>query len=263
MNLHKLIPKILFRARRTLKPDFKNISSKVASRFIPSKAASLCKGAGIEIGAMCSPAKLPNANSIAYADIGTAEEMRQSISDLGYSGYQGWYPKVDIIFAPDAPPLKLVPSGSIDFVYSSHSLEHSPNPIAALCDYLRVVKKGGIVFTIIPNKRFTYDRLREVTPLSRLVYKYHQDIWRYTLEEYRDVFFSTADNHEVYTGKTEMDVIDAWKSDSLHHKGHHHIHVFDENLLMSLVEYVCGEIDARLVYLECSGIDISFALEKK
>ena len=55
-------------------------------------------GNGVEVGAMCVPAKLPKATSILYADIGTSDEIRQSIEETGYTGYRGEYPNVSIVF---------------------------------------------------------------------------------------------------------------------------------------------------------------------
>ena len=88
------------------------------------RSALLCVGNGVEVGAMCVPAKLPKATSILYADIGTSDEIRQSIEETGYTGYRGEYPNVSIVFPPDRPPLESIKNSSLDFVYSSHSLEH-------------------------------------------------------------------------------------------------------------------------------------------
>ena len=56
-----------------------------------------------------------------------------------------------------------IDNDTFDFVYSSHSLEHTPNPISALNDQIRITKPGGIIYSVIPNKKNTYDRLRKTT----------------------------------------------------------------------------------------------------
>ena len=225
------------------------------------RSALLCVGNGVEVGAMCVPAKLPKATSILYADIGTSDEIRQSIEETGYTGYRGEYPNVSIVFPPDRPPLESIKNNSLDFVYSSHSLEHSPNPVAALVDYLRVVKTGGIVYTIIPNSRYTYDRERQVTPPSILIKKFRHNIWKYTLEEYEDVYLNT--DHYLYLGKSKKDARIAFESESLSHKGGHHIHVFDEVNTLSIIHFVTDLSGARLLYFDIEGNSIVFAIQKK
>jgi SAM-dependent methyltransferase len=53
---------------------------------------------------------------------------------------------VDIIAGGDELPL---PDESEDFVISSHVLEHFPDPIKALKEWLRVVRKGGYILVLL------------------------------------------------------------------------------------------------------------------
>lgn len=62
---------------------------------------------------------------------------------------------------------------SLDFVISSHVLEHLPDTIGALKEWYRVVKPGGYLFMILPHKMRTFDRHRERTPLATLVMRHH------------------------------------------------------------------------------------------
>ncbi len=58
---------------------------------------------------------------------------------------------------------------SQDFVIASHFLEHCQDPIGALHHMLRVTRPNGIVFLGVPDKRYTFDRNRPVTPFDHLV----------------------------------------------------------------------------------------------
>jgi SAM-dependent methyltransferase len=60
-------------------------------------------------------------------------------------------------------------NGKWDFVVSSHCLEHNWDTIAALKEWLRVVKVGGYVFTIFPHPERTFDKGRPRTKLSELI----------------------------------------------------------------------------------------------
>lgn len=47
----------------------------------------------------------------------------------------------------------MVPSGTYDFVISSGCLEHVANPIKALKAWLDILKSGGILLLVVPNKK--------------------------------------------------------------------------------------------------------------
>ena len=76
---------------------------------------------------------------------------------------------VDIEAPGDCLPLK---SKSVDFVISSHVLEHFPDPIKALKEWYRVVRYGGYIFMIIPHKKRTFDKDQERTTLGELISRY-------------------------------------------------------------------------------------------
>lgn len=60
---------------------------------------------------------------------------------------------VDIVAPGDALPL---PDKSVDFVLSSHVIEHFFDPIKTLKEWERVATK--YIFIIFPNKERTFDK---------------------------------------------------------------------------------------------------------
>ena len=60
---------------------------------------------------------------------------------------------VEFILKPPKFLLESVSENTFDFVYSSHVIEHTPNPISALNDQLRVTKPGGMIYAVMPNKK--------------------------------------------------------------------------------------------------------------
>jgi SAM-dependent methyltransferase len=58
---------------------------------------------------------------------------------------------------------------SLQYVASSHVLEHVANPLAALKEWHRVLGHGGIIYMVVPDRRKTFDRHRDVTPVSHLL----------------------------------------------------------------------------------------------
>ena len=161
----------------------------------------MLKGNGIEVGAMSNPAIFKYAENIRYADVKDEQSLKENISKIKIDNlYKGEYVKVDITIPKDKPALNDVPDNSVDFVFSSHSLEHAPNPIDSLIDYYRVLRDGGIVYTVIPNKHNQYDRLRKETSIKRLIKKWENKDYGYTLEEFHELFKNTVE-HPLYHEK--------------------------------------------------------------
>jgi SAM-dependent methyltransferase len=56
-----------------------------------------------------------------------------------------------------------------DWIVSSHNFEHLPDPIRFLSDCESLLKPGGFVGMIIPDKRHCFDRFRAITSIADLV----------------------------------------------------------------------------------------------
>ncbi len=54
----------------------------------------------------------------------------------------------------DAQYMHKVRDESFDFVYSSHCLEHMRDLKTAFTNWLRICRKGGILYICVPVKRF-------------------------------------------------------------------------------------------------------------
>lgn len=115
---------------------------------------------GIEIGGSAQNSfQLDTINVDWTADPDTAckrEEIKQCGRCL----------KVDVVADGAALPFE---NGQWDFVVTSHCLEHNFDTIGAFKEWLRVVKPGGIVFTIFPHPDRTPDKGRKRTTLNELI----------------------------------------------------------------------------------------------
>jgi SAM-dependent methyltransferase len=61
-----------------------------------------------------------------------------------------------------------IPAATYDFVLSSHTLEHTANPILALREWLRVLKTNGVIVLALPHKEGTFDWRRPTSSLDHL-----------------------------------------------------------------------------------------------
>lgn len=159
-------------------PDEAQIARKVrlfaSHRFI--------RGAGLEIGALHEPLPLFHGASVRYVDALTDDELRRAYPEVANQ------PCVHVDIVADAETLAPIVDASVDFVIANHVLEHCRDPIRALQNMLRVIRPGGVLFLAIPDKRYTFDEHRAVTPYEHLVRDYsdgaavsdrqHYEEWR-------------------------------------------------------------------------------------
>lgn len=74
---------------------------------------------------------------------------------------------VDIVASGNAIPL---PDKSVDFIISSHVIEHFYDPIAALNEWARLARK--FIFIIVPHRQRTFDKGKELTHFLTLYNRY-------------------------------------------------------------------------------------------
>jgi ubiquinone/menaquinone biosynthesis C-methylase UbiE len=127
------------------------------------RLAAWLQGAGIEIGALHNPLRVPPTASVRYVDHLPVPELRRHYPELND------LPLVQVDLIGSAEDLSGVSDSSVDFVIANHLLEHLEDPIAGLAEFHRVLRAGGIVYLALPDKRLTFDRERQLTPLSHLV----------------------------------------------------------------------------------------------
>ena len=129
-------------------------------------AAAYLQGNGIEIGALDQPLPLPRRAHVTYVDRMTVPDLRRQYPELQSLAL------MPVHVVDDGETLALFADNSQDFVIANHFIEHCANPIAALENHFRVLKPGGCLFMATPDKRFTFDKCRAVTPLSHFRHDY-------------------------------------------------------------------------------------------
>lgn len=67
-------------------------------------------------------------------------------------------------------------SNCLDYVASSHVLEHVANPVAALKEWYRVLRPGGIIYLIVPNRLATWDHTRPLTSVAHMLEDHAREV---------------------------------------------------------------------------------------
>ncbi|MCP4663079.1 MAG: methyltransferase domain-containing protein [bacterium] len=124
------------------------------------------KGAGIEIGALNDPVRVPAGANVRYVDRLSVEDLRRHYPELDAARF------VDPDIITDGETLDTIEDSSQDFVIANHLLEHCQNPLSAVENMLRVLRRNGILYITIPDKRYSHDAARPVTPYEHLVKDY-------------------------------------------------------------------------------------------
>lgn len=124
-------------------------------------------GRGLEFGPLTSPLVGRHEGAIEYVDHATAAELRRKYAadpqvDIGRI--------VEVDHVLDAGELPAsIPAAAYDYVVACHVFEHLPDPLGWLAQVADRLRPGGLLCLAVPDKRFTFDRLRELSRLAEWV----------------------------------------------------------------------------------------------
>lgn len=125
-------------------------------------------GEGLEIGPLHLPLTMPPGAKARYVDRMKIDDLRREYPELA-----DWnLTEVDVV--DDGEALTTIEPESQDFIVANHFLEHCENPISTIETHLGKLRPGGILFYAVPDKRYTFDYRRPVTPLEHMVTDYEQ-----------------------------------------------------------------------------------------
>ncbi len=129
---------------------------------------------GVEIGALNRPAVTRDDADVRYLDhVDTAGLRRKYHDDPAVDVSQ----IVDVDHVWQGEPLSTVigDDARLDFFVASHVIEHVPNLIGWLNEVHGVLRPGGRLLLIVPDKRFTFDARRRCTELTDVIEDYLED----------------------------------------------------------------------------------------
>jgi SAM-dependent methyltransferase len=141
---------------------------------------------------------------------------------------------------------------SLDYIASSHLLEHLPNPIAALDNWYRALKPGGLIYLVVPDRRFTFDHLRARTPLQHLIEDFEHGTTAVD-GTHIDEFSDRVDMARFMPGTPEEEWPALRESQRASQKAavsaglpiNIHFHVFEKEDVLSLLQFTSAHAQLR------------------
>ena len=148
-----------------------------------------------------------------------------------------------------------VDNKTYDFVFGSHCLEHIANPLKAIYEWLRIVKDGGFIIMILPEKSQCFDHKRSVSSFSTLLSQYNKNVGEDDLSTLSEIL----ENHDLSMDPPAGDLhnftrrsLDNYNNRCLHH------YVYSPDLLKEICEFV----NCQFIYTFTEGINIWFVMQK-
>lgn len=137
------------------------------------------------------------------------------------------------------------PDNSLDYFASSHVIEHLPDTIKALCEWYRVVKPGGCIYTIVPDRRFTFDFPRKMTEQGEFWKDFKNKQTAVSTDHLHDFIYNTKVD-VMYPGMSPEEQKKRQDNDYNHYKStveqggeiNLHFHVFERSNVIELIKSI-------------------------
>lgn len=208
---------------------------------------------GVEIGGPSVNGNIIYENAT-YIDniIFSKETVWSTHNNDEYNYYKNKKGKVII---NDAVNITLVQNDVYDFVFSSLSLEHIANPLKAIQEWLRVIKKDGHIIIIVPEKSCCFDHKRNYSKFSTLLSQYEKNVGEDDLSTLDEIL----QNHDLSMEPDDNDLGSFTKKslDNFNNRCLHH-YVYSYELLID----ICNYFKCEYVYKETQGLNRWFIMKK-
>lgn len=208
---------------------------------------------GVEIGGPSS-----HVGNILYQNAATIDNVIFSKHTIwsNHTDDYNYYPnKKGRVIINDAVNISSVQNECYDFCFSSHTLEHIANPLKAINEWLRIIKNGGHLIIIVPEKSVCFDHKRNYSKFSTLLSQYEKDVGEDDLSTLPEILM----NHDLIMDPPAGDLgsftkrsLDNFNNRCLHH------YVYNDDLLLE----ICNYFKCEFVYKETQGLNRWFIMKK-
>jgi hypothetical protein len=164
---------------------------------------------GLEIGPLASPRVRKDQGAVWYLDHASAAELKQKYSpDPTMQGRLDEIVELDYVITEKSTIWEVVAEDApFDYVIAAHVIEHIPDPIGWMADLTHVLRPGGILSLVIPDKRYCFDINRSLTEISDLVdanlRQLRQPSYRQAFDFHSKAICGTVDTAAVWAGTAD------------------------------------------------------------
>ncbi|WP_417392886.1 class I SAM-dependent methyltransferase [Gimesia sp.] len=190
-------------------------------------SASRLKGSGVEFGAGANPYPIPEHCQVLYADLLTAEQLEKEL----YPG-QDCADLIKPDLQSDFDSFRGVEDESMDFIIGCHVIEHTTSPISVIETAYRKLRKGGSLVLVIPDKKKTFDKNRELTTLEHLVLDHEHPDRERDYEHYID-FYTVGTAYNVPESELEKTIKENYDNYFAIH-----YHVWTYETFSKMIDYI-------------------------
>ncbi len=153
-------------------------------------------GRGLEIGGLVRPIVTRDMGLIHYADHASTEELREKYAaDPGIDVDE--IVPVDFVWGSSTLAECSGDAAPFDYVIASHVIEHVPDIVGWLREVAEVLRPGGRLCLVVPDRRLTFDVRRRPSDVAEMVEAYLLRLRRPSL---RAIFDHFSRHVEVDTG---------------------------------------------------------------
>ncbi|TAH06043.1 MAG: SAM-dependent methyltransferase [Sphingobacteriia bacterium] len=168
-------------------------------------------------------------------------ELGQSFQFGNRSGQQ---------FILDATNLKDIKDDEYEFVISSHCLEHIANPLKALQEWLRVIKPGGIILIVVPNKAYCFDHRRSYTSFQHILSDYESHTSEKDLTHLDEIL--KLHDLSMDLGSANLDFFKDRSINNFENRCLHH-HVYNLETLKKMLHF----FGVETLYTDITGLNMT------
>lgn len=170
---------------------------------------------GLEIGPLHNPRVNKSDSDVKYVDHASRDELiAKYADDEGFDELAPQIVETDFICNGSQTLKECVGAwGPVDYVVAGHVIEHVANPAGWLRQVYEVLKPGGVLSLVIPDKRYCFDARRDESTLAQLVDLDLRDVQLPTYQQIFDHFSNFMPGVSAQQLWDGLDPAPLWRTD--------------------------------------------------
>lgn len=147
-------------------------------------------GKGLEIGPLDKPMATKEKFNVKYVDHLTQSQLKEKYSNNEFVNLKNI---IEVDFVTNNKPLtEIIKNEVFDFIIASHVIEHIPDFIGFINQCLTLLRQGGILSIIAPDKRYSFDIYRRISTFSDIYSAYIEQRFEPTIRDICEHYFEVV-----------------------------------------------------------------------